>query len=34
MINKIKIIVIGKIKEKYIDIGVNEFIKRIKVFLK
>ena len=34
MINKIKIIVIGKIKEKYIDIGVNEFIKRIKVFSK
>ena len=32
MINKIKIITIGKIKEKYIKEGTEEFLKRIKIF--
>ena len=32
MINKIKIIAIGKIKENYIKEGIEEFLKRIKIF--
>lgn len=32
MINKIKLITIGKIKEKYIEYGVDEYIKRLRPF--
>lgn len=32
MIKKIKIIAVGKIKEKYILSGINEFLKRLRVF--
>ena len=32
MIKKVKIICIGKIKEKYIQSGINEFRKRLRVF--
>jgi len=34
MINKIKLIVIGKIKEQYIQDGINEYLKRLKIFCK
>ena len=34
MLNKIKIIAIGKIKEKYLLTGVNEYLKRLKPFCK
>lgn len=34
MISKIKLIVIGKIKETYIDNGIKEYLKRLKVFSK
>lgn len=34
MINKIKLITIGKIKEKYIQEGVDEYLKRLKIFCK
>jgi 23S rRNA (pseudouridine1915-N3)-methyltransferase len=34
MINKISIIAVGKIKEKYLVEGINEFLKRLKPFCK
>lgn len=34
MISKIKLIVIGKIKEKYIETGIEEYLKRLKIFCK
>ena len=34
MINKIKIIAVGKIKEHYLLQGINEFLKRLNIFCK
>lgn len=34
MINKIKLIVIGRIREKYINTGIEEYLKRLNIFCK
>ena len=34
MINKIKLIVIGKVKEQYINTGIEEYLKRLNIFCK
>jgi 23S rRNA (pseudouridine1915-N3)-methyltransferase len=34
MINKIRIVAVGKIKERYLQEGINEYLKRLKIFCK